>query len=105
MDFIPACFFFGEEAVAQATAEDGVEMPANPFYIRQTNDSALQILSALATEVHVIQSAEDLAFVTVPWADWFGVEGAYTPCPGEFCTVWIALNEGAITEVMEQYIP
>ena len=29
----------------------------------------------------------------------------YIPCPGEFCSVWLYVNNGNVTEVLEQYLP
>ena len=29
----------------------------------------------------------------------------YVECPGDFCGVWLYLNDGLITEIVEQYTP
>jgi len=33
------------------------------------------------------------------------VGGTNTPCPGEYCTVWLYINEIEVSEIMEQYLP
>ncbi len=105
LDFDPACFFFGEDVAARAAAEDGAEPPPNPFYIRNPETAVLDILIAAETVVHVIVPTDELTFEATPFESWPDGQDRYTVCPGELCTVWVALNEGTITEVMEQYVP
>lgn len=47
----------------------------------------------------------DQEFIVVPFADWPVDPTGYTPCPGDFCGVWLFVNGGEVTEILEQYVP
>ena len=43
-----------------------------------------------------------LSFSTDWPPDW---TRAYSECPGEGCGVWLYINQGIATELVEQYVP
>ena len=51
---------------------------------------------------HPITDLQPLRYDTEWPPDW---ERAYAECPGEFCGVWLYVNDGVVTEIVEQYVP
>jgi hypothetical protein len=47
----------------------------------------------------------DQQFLVLPFSDWPADPAGYTPCPGDFCGVWLYVNGGNVTEILEQYVP
>ena len=45
----------------------------------------------------------EVPFNPVPFADWPEDPTFSQPCPGEFCGVWLFVNDGAVTEMLEQF--
>ena len=54
--------------------------------------------------VYVIAPVE-VGFVTVPFADWPESPDLHPNCPSEHCVVWLFVNDGEVTEIVEQSIP
>lgn len=97
-----ACFFIGEAAVAAATA-DGAE--AFDFYVRNQNPKLYTVPVALSATVHFLDaSTGTIDLNLLAYSDW-PVGLGYNPCPGEFCGMWLFVNGGVVTEVVEQYFP
>jgi hypothetical protein len=42
-----------------------------------------------------------LTILPVAFGDWPTDPPGYTPCPGEFCTIWLYVNGGEVTETLE----
>jgi hypothetical protein len=101
-----ACFFFGD-AANEAAEEDGVEeIPVpNDYYIRNQVDTLRSVPIADTAVVHTLGTAIEDGFESVPYTQWIEQEGGYVPCPGEFCLVWLYVNSGEVTEIVEQYTP
>lgn len=100
-----ACFYFGDIAWEKA-AEQGDEAP-NDFWIGNENPNLRVVDVAPNTTVWRIppdiEALQPLAYFTewpLPEAEF-----SYTPCPGDFCTVWLETTDGVVTEIVEQYIP
>lgn len=104
-DFDLACFYFGDIA-EQKAAEEGGEAPGG-HYISNQNDAMRRIDLDRATPVHWIVAPPDadLQFETLPYADWVDDPEGYSNCPGEFCLVWLHVEAGTVTEIVEQYLP
>ncbi|MGF1666618.1 MAG: hypothetical protein ACFCVC_10140, partial [Acidimicrobiia bacterium] len=47
----------------------------------------------------------ELALEVQLWDEWIGSPSGYLECPGEWCIAWLFVNEGSVTEVLQQYIP
>jgi len=102
-----ACFFFGPIAVEEG-AHDGVFIdPIGEVYIRNANPTLRTI--TVDPSVSVFEYFEDLTdtievpFKPVPFIDWPEDPSFPNPCPGKTCGVWLFVNSGAVTEMMEQF--
>ncbi len=104
-EFDLACFYFGDIAEEKA-AEEGGEAPGG-FYISNQNPALRRIDLDRATPVQwlVAPPNADLHFETLPYADWHDDPTGYSNCPGDFCLVWLYVEEGQVTEIVEQYVP
>jgi hypothetical protein len=103
VDFDLACFFTGDVATAEA-AEDG-EVADDAFYIRNQNPTIRTVPVESSAMAYEIDAAGEIHFVPVPFAGWPADPSGYTLCPSEFCTVWLYVNGGSVTEILEQYLP
>ena len=99
-----ACLYFGDVAWEEA-AEDGTEAP-NDVYIR-TTDRNIEVPVADGAMAYTIVAPanSELRIDQIPYADWPQDPRGYTPCPGESCSAWLYVNNGIVTEVLEQYLP
>ena len=102
-----ACFFFGPIAVEEG-ADDGIVVdPIGEVYIRNSNPTVRTI--TVDPSVSVYEYLEDLTDTTevpfnpVPIADWPEDPTFSQPCPGKYCGVWLFVNDGAVTEMLEQF--
>ena len=103
IEFDMACFFFGDIAYTEGAA-DGVEVN-NDYYIRNQNPLTFDVPMATAAKMYWLDSSSgNFEPTPMSMADWPGPDEDW-PCPGEFCGVWLYINEGEITEAVEQYLP
>jgi hypothetical protein len=103
LSFDLACFWTGQAAIDHA----GGEEVNNDYFIGNTS-SALRTVprDPSGTAYWIDASVPDLALQPVPMADWPVAGGShYIPCPGEYCGVWLYVNGGVATELVEQYVP
>jgi hypothetical protein len=95
-----ACFFTGAAATEAATA-DGAE--AFDFYIRNQNPKTYSVPIASAASVFYVDPTTieptPIGAESWPTAD------SFLPCPGEYCAVWLYVNGGTATGIVEQYLP
>ncbi|MEX2323162.1 MAG: hypothetical protein WEA29_05260 [Acidimicrobiia bacterium] len=99
-----ACYFTGAAAEAEATA-DGTEVFDN--YIRNQNPMTFPVpISPLAQVFYIDATLSDAGFFPQPIAvsSW-PTAASYLPCPGEFCGVWLYVNGGQATGVVEMFQP
>jgi len=98
-----ACFFTGAAAEA-AAAEDGQE--AFDFYIRNLNPVTYPVPVAADARVwYVDMLSGDVSSPTeIPLAAWPHPD-SFQACPGEHCSVWLYVNGGQVTGIVEQYLP
>lgn len=103
--FDPLCFYFGDAAVA-AAAEDGITELPSPHYLRNPLPDLIDVETTPGAPVYSIDNSTDtLGFITLSLDEWPAQNGGYTICPGEGCSVWLYVNGGRVTEIMEQYLP
>jgi hypothetical protein len=101
--FDMACWFTGDIAYEEG-AKDGEEVN-NDYYIRNQNPLTFQVpIGPGATMYWLDVSSGNFVTEPMPMADWPGPDEAW-PCPGEYCGVWLYINDGVITEAIEQYRP
>lgn len=99
-----ACFFTGPAGVAAATAAGEVGYDLD-FYISNQNPRTYSVvLDQTRTAWRIDSSGGGVAPVAIPASDW-PVGGGYVPCPGEYCAVWLYVNGGVATGLVEQYLP
>lgn len=103
VEFDLACFFVGE-AANEAAAEDGVEeIPVpNDYYIRNRVSELRTISVHPGAVAYSLKGAVE--YEQVAWGDWPTGESFLT-CPGESCIVWLYVNDGSVSEMVEQYTP
>ena len=102
IDFDLACFYFGDIAYTEGAA-DGEEVN-NDYYVRNVNPTLRTIPVAPTVAVHEID-AGSIGFLTVPFSGWPVDPSAYISCPSNSCNVWLFINGGEVTEILEQYTP
>jgi hypothetical protein len=102
IDFDLACFYFGDIAYSEGAA-DGEEVN-NDYYVRNVNPTLRTIAIAPTATVHEID-AGSIGFLTVPFSGWPVDPSAYSSCPSNSCNVWLFVNGGEVTEILEQYTP
>lgn len=98
-----ACFFTGPAAVAAATA-DGEE--AFDFYIRNKVATTFAVPIAGDARVWYIDmvSGDVTSPTEIPLASWPDPD-SYQDCPDDYCSVWLYVNGGRVTGIVEQYLP
>jgi hypothetical protein len=101
-----ACFFFGD-AANEAAAEDEVEeIPVpNDYYIRNQVDNLRPVPVPATAMVQTLGTSIDDGFETITFSTWGEQEDGILTCPGESCLVWLYVNGGKVTEIVEQYTP
>ena len=93
------CFFTGAAAAAAATA-DGAE--AFDFYIRNLNPVTYAVPIDPAARVWYVDGS--VVMTEIPLASW-PTPASFLSCPGDFCSVWLYVNAGSATGIVEQYLP
>ena len=102
IDFDLACFYFGEIAYAEGAA-DGEEVN-NDYYVRNANPTVRTIPVAASVDVWEVD-AGSIGYLEIPFSDWPLDPTGYIACPSEWCGVWLFVNGGNVTEILEQYVP
>jgi hypothetical protein len=102
VDFDLACFYFGDIAYTEG-AEDGEEIN-NDYYIRNANPALRTVPIATGAMVFEIDAAS-IGYLNIPFADWPADPAGYIACPSNWCGVWLFVNGGQVTEILEQYLP
>ena len=102
VDFELACLYTGDIAIAKG-AEDGVEVDID-YYIRNNNPALRTVPVATGGIVYEIE-ATTIDFLTVAFADWPVDPAGFIACPSDWCGVWLFVNGGEVTEILEQYFP
>jgi hypothetical protein len=102
VDFDLACFYFGDIAYTEG-AEDGEEIN-NDYYIRNVNPVLRTVPIATGAMVFEIDAAS-IGYLNIPFVDWPVDPAGYIACPSNWCGVWLFVNGGQVTEILEQYLP
>lgn len=101
-----ACWFSGE-AANEAAAEDGFEeIPVpNDYYIRNEVDTLRTVPVDPDAVIQWYPAGSEIELSERPWGEWVADPAGYLPCPGEWCLGWLYVNDGTVTEVVQQYTP
>jgi hypothetical protein len=102
IDFDLACFYFGDIAYTEGAA-DGEEV-TNDYYVRNANPTLRTIPVAPAVTVYELD-AGFVGFLTIPFSGWPVDPSAGLSCPSTSCQVWLFVNGGDVTEILEQFTP
>jgi hypothetical protein len=102
LDFDLACWFTGDPAAAAAT-EDGEESPPpNDYYVRNANPAIRTLAVASGAEVSWLPNTGDPSTEElVTYAAWLTGRSGRAYQPG----AWLVIEDGAIVEIQEQYVP
>jgi hypothetical protein len=97
------CLYTGANAQAEA-AFDGTDAP-NDFYIRNVVPKIFT--TRVAPGFRAVWLRTDLVFVESGFAGWNAKTAAapFMECPGVDCRVWLYVNGGRVTELLEQFLP
>ncbi len=100
-----ACFYTGAEANAEAAA-DGESTPVpNDYYIRNFNPLTFAVPIAAGASAWYLDPIS-LQPTEIPASTWPTAASFYaTICPGEYCSIWIYVNGGEATDIVEQFLP
>ncbi|MBL8537892.1 MAG: hypothetical protein JNM59_10860 [Hyphomonadaceae bacterium] len=105
IDFDLACFYVGDAAAAQATAHN--EEFVNDYYLVNNATTIRRLDVAANATAYRLSTAGGVALERTTYADLVANPGEATAsfCPGELCAVWVFVNDGRVTEVMQQFFP
>ena len=98
-----ACFWFGD--IAYEVGEAAGEEVANDYFISNDSDRTRTTPVTADTVVWTLAGDPTEGYSDVPFADWPGAPPTYVQCPGDLCTVWLFVNDGVVTDIVEQYLP
>jgi len=101
LEFDLACWFTGDAAI-QASAEDGEESPPpNDYYVRNSNPATREVAVGEGVEVVFFPDGDPTNETVVDYDAWAGLVAAR----GYELGVWLMVEDGAITEIREQWVP
>jgi hypothetical protein len=101
LEFDLACWFSGDAAI-QASAEDGEESPPpNDYYVRNTNPATREVPVGDVVEVTFYPDGDPNNVSEIDYDDWAGMVATR----GFELGVWLDIENGAIAEIHEQWVP
>ena len=97
------CLYTGSNAQAEA-AFDGTDAP-NDYYTRNVVPKIFTTRTAAG--IRAVWLRTDLLFVESDFPGWTAKSAAapFMECPGDGCRVWLFVNGGRVTELLEQFLP
>jgi hypothetical protein len=101
LEFDLACWFTGD-AATEAAAEDGEESPPpNDYYVRNANPDTREVPVGELVEVTFYPDGDPNNFAEIDYDDW----GDMVATRGFELGVWLDVEDGAIDEIHEQWVP
>jgi hypothetical protein len=101
LEFDLACWFTGDADI-EASAEDGEESPPpNDYYVRNTNPATRAVPIGELVEVTFYPGGDPNDVSEIDYDDWAGMVATR----GYELGVWLKVEDGAITEIIEQWVP
>jgi hypothetical protein len=103
-----ACFWTGAPACV-AQMDDGFASSPDDcldYYIQNNVAATFNVpLAGDARVWYVDMTSGDVSSpAEIPLGSWPSPD-SYQDCPGEYCSVWLYVNAGRITGIVEQYVP
>ncbi len=102
IDFDLACLYTGDLARTKG-AEDGVEVEID-YYIRNANPTLRTVPVMTGATVYELEVGS-VGYLTVSYPNWPVNPAGSIVCPSNWCGVWLFVNGGEVTEILEQYFP
>ncbi|MEN8040417.1 MAG: hypothetical protein ABFR95_02840 [Actinomycetota bacterium] len=102
LQFDLACWYFGD--LAWEIADTYGDTAENDYYIVNQNPTLRTVPVASGAVVHHIDPAS-IGHDPISYPDWLLEPAGYLTCPFDFCPLWLYVNDGEITEILEQYVP
>jgi len=104
VDFDLMCFWFGPIAYQKAAAAG--EEATDDYYIGNVNPKIRTVpVDPGAVAYRIDNSGGPIAQVSMPYDQWRTTPALWMDCPGPGCIVWLYVNQGRVTELVEQYTP
>lgn len=101
LDFDLACWFTGAGAI-RASAEDGEESPPpNDYYVRNASTETRSTTVGELVQVVFFPDGDPGNMLEVDYDDW----PVMVADRGFELGVWLVVEDGAITEIHEQWVP
>jgi hypothetical protein len=101
LDFDLACWFTGDAAVL-ASAEDGEESPPpNDYYVRNSNTTTREVVVGENVQVTFFPDGDPNNASEIDYDDW----AAMVATRGFELGVWLEIEDGAISDISEQWVP
>jgi len=101
LTFDMACLYSGNAAYAEA-GFDNYQITGS-LYIR--NNTPRTFFALVNANVLVHRLNESASFEQSDFEAWRAPDSHYQQCPGNNCRVWLYVNDGEVTEIVEQYFP
>lgn len=103
-----ACFYTGP-AACTAQIDDGFVTDPDDcldFWVRNNVATTFAVPIAAGARVwYVDMTSGDVGSpAEIPLADW-PTPDSFQDCPGDYCSVWLYVNDGRATGIVEQYLP
>jgi hypothetical protein len=98
--------YFSEPAASAAAAEDGYGDVEEGFYVRNQNPKVFAVPIAPTAQAWWIDGAPGATkFPQAISLESWPSPDSYLPCPGDSCAVWLYVNGGSATGIVEQFLP
>jgi hypothetical protein len=102
LEFDLACWYFGD--LAWEIADTYGDTAENDYYIVNQNPTLRTVPVATGTTAHHIDPMS-VGHDPHPYRDWLFEPPGYLECPFGFCPLWLYVNDGKVTEILEPYVP
>lgn len=97
-----ACWFTGDAAII-ASAEDGEESPPpNDYYVRNQSDLIRELQVGPDVPVDFYPDGDPANYFVTTFAEW---DSLADDRGGFFFGVWVTIEEGDVTRIVEQWVP
>lgn len=102
VQFDLACWYFGD--LAWEIADTYGHTAENDYYVVNENPTLRTVPVAADAVVHHIDPMS-IGHDPISYPDWLLEPPGYLMCPFDFCPLWLYVNDGVVTEILEQYVP
>ncbi len=102
LQFDLACWYFGDVAWDIAAARG--DTADNDYYVVNDNPTLRTVPVSVGAVVHHINETST-AHDPIAYPEWLLEPPGYLACPFDFCPLWLYVNGGEVTEIVEQYVP